>query len=236
LRLAATSPVFPEASTYRWPRLAACLLFSAALHLAMIAQAPRPRPVEAPAPLFVRLVAQPAPEVEPPRISRSRRPPQRGEDRPLASSKSAPPRRGPVASVEPPQGGPAQVRERTAFPWAYEAYSEFGEDVQQDTLTQAQLRVPRGNALERSPEPIQPIVPRYPAETLNRGIRGRVLLEAFIDAGGAVDEVVVINDEGKPELAAAAVQAVRRTWFRPAEGPNGPTRSRVTLRVLFNFE
>jgi TonB family protein len=155
----------------------------------------------------------------------------------MVTSKSAVARRVPVAPAAPPRVDPSQVvRERTPLPWSFEAYAEFDEEVQQEKLTLAQRRVPRGNALARGPQPTQPIVPRYPVQMLSRGIRGSVLLEAFIGAGGAVDDIVVIDDEGKPGLAVAAVQAVRGTSFTPAEGPRGATPSRMTLRFLFTFE
>jgi len=200
----------------------------------MVAQLPRPRPAEAPQPLFVRLL--PTPETEAPRNQRAQRSGRRGENQPAVISKSPLARRVPAVPVERRPVDAPGVRERFPFPRADAAYSEFGEELQQETLTQAQRRVPRGSTLARSAQPIEPIVPRYPAEMLNRGIKGSVLLEAFIGAGGAVDDVVVIDDEGKPELAAAAVRAVREASFTPAAGPRGPTPSRITLRFQFTFE
>ncbi len=155
----------------------------------------------------------------------------------MAISKSALARRVPAAPVEPPRADAEKVRERFPFPSsAAEAYSEFSEELQQEKLTEAQRRVPRGSTLARGAQPTEPIIPRYPAQSLNRGIKGGVLLEAFIGAGGAVDDVIVIDDEGEPELASAAVQAVRGASFRPAEGASGATPSRITLRFRFTFE
>lgn len=118
----------------------------------------------------------------------------------------------------------------------YEAYAEFGEALQEEKLTASQRGVPRGDALLRGPEPIRPIEPRYPREALQRGARAYVMLEVFISAGGAVEEVLVVDDDGEPQLAAAAQEAVQSTPFRPAQTPKGPAESRITLRVRFTFE
>jgi TonB family protein len=118
----------------------------------------------------------------------------------------------------------------------YSAYAEFGEERQAEKLGTEQLRVPRANALLRAPEPLEPILPSYPPAALERGRRGNVLLEVFVTAGGAVEDVVVVEDYGKPELAEAAAQAVRRSVFRPAESTAGVTRSRMTLRFVFTYE
>jgi protein TonB len=116
------------------------------------------------------------------------------------------------------------------------AYAEFVEERQAEKLGADQRRVPRANTLLRAPEPLDPIRPSYPRAALERGLKGDVLLEVFISAGGAVDDVIVVENYGKPELAEAAAQAVRRSVFHPAEGAAGVTRSRMTLRFTFTYE
>ena len=231
----ATVSTLPQASTLRWPRLALCLMASVALHIAVLAEGPGQPPGRPGEPVFVRLVPLPEPEPKPrpPRFARKGA----TEDRPMASSKSVHAPRVPAAPAgQSPASGRLSVREHFPFQSVFDAYAEFPEPVQEELLSEAQRRVPRGNALAQAPQPIVPIVPRYPQEQLRRGVKGEILLEGFVSAGGAVDDVVVVHDEGKPELAAAAVQALRATPFRPAEGPGGATRSRITLRFVFNFE
>ena len=116
------------------------------------------------------------------------------------------------------------------------AYDEFDDDLQAEKLDDAQRRVPRSNALSRPAQPLDPIRPAYPREELEQGRKGRVLLEAFIDAAGSVESVIVVDDNGLPDLALAAANAVRRAKFEPAESADGKTRSRVTLRVDFRYE
>lgn len=165
----------------------------------------------------------PAPS-ESPRLQSAARP---QAHRPPAGARS------PLRPLRPAPHGEYQ---RTPGAYVFEAYGEFGDELQQERLTQAQVAVPRGNKLALGPRPITPIQPRYPKRLLDEGTRGQVLLEAFISAGGAVQEVIVVNDGDQPEFAAAAVEAVRGTPFEPARSPQGATRSRITLRIQFQFE
>lgn len=103
-------------------------------------------------------------------------------------------------------------------------------------LSEAQRRVPRGNALRQAPQELHEIRPDYPADELKRGKRATVLVEAFISAGGAVEDLIVLDDAGEPAFAAAATQAVRGAAFRPAQDAQGPVASRATLAVRFTFE
>ena len=199
----------------------------------MVAQVPPPRWVHVTKPIFVRLAEEPdhALTDEPPQRKRSRQ----GENKPVPSSRSPVARRVPAGPAKPPDQI-SQLVKRTAYPRTYDAYGEFGEDLQKEVLTPEQRSVPRGNTFAQPPQPIQPIVPRFPDDLLRRGVRARILLEIFLNAGGTVENVVVVDDQAQPELAPYAVQAVRTASFTPAIGPAGPTRSRVTMRVFFDWE
>jgi TonB family protein len=217
----------------RWQRLAACLAASASLHAFIVAQVPPPRWVHVTRPIFVRLVEEPdfAPTEQPQHRKRARH----GEDKPLPSSRSPVARRVPAGPAKPPDQI-SQLIKRTAYPRTYDAYGEFIEDLQKEVLTPEQLSVPRGNTFAQPPQPIRPIVPDFPDGLLRRGLRARILVEIFLNAGGAVEDVVVVDDQGRPEFSPYAVQAVRTASFTPAMGPSGPVRSRVTMRVFFDWE
>jgi protein TonB len=220
----------------RWPRLAVCLLASVALHIAVLAKGPGQPANTLSEPVFVRLVPLPEPASRAPRFTQKHEP--SAEDRPMAAAKSPWAPRVPVAPAAP-QPPPPKRRagpERAPSIGVYPAYGEFGEERQAEKLGATQRRVPRANALLRAPEPLDPIRPSYPRAALERGLKGDVLLEVFITAGGAVEDVIVVEDYGKPELAEAAAQAVRRSVFHPAEGTGGATRSRMTLRFIFTYE
>ena len=116
------------------------------------------------------------------------------------------------------------------------AYAELEEPLETEKLTELQRRVPRANTLAKPAEPLDSISPVYPAAALARGFKGQVLVEAFIGPSGFVYDAIVLDDGGKPDLGRAAVQAVRRTRFRPSEGTAGVNSSRVTLRIGFSYE
>lgn len=199
----------------------------------MVAQVPPPRWVHFTKPIFVRLVEEPdhALTDEPPQRKRSRR----GENKPVPSARSPVARRVPAGPAKPPDQI-SQLIKRTAYPRTYDAYGEFVDDLQKEVLTPEQRSVPRGNTFAQPPQPVQPIVPQFPEALLRRGLRARILVEIFLNAGGAVEDVVVVDDQGVPELAPYAVQAVRTASFTPAVGPSGPVPSRVTMRVFFDWE
>jgi TonB family protein len=69
---------------------------------------------------------------------------------------------------------------------------------------------------------------KYPVESLKRGREGRVVLDFFVDASGAVRESVVRHSSGSDRLDAAAMEAARKWRFTP-ELKNGST---VAARAL----
>jgi TonB family protein len=213
-------------------------VLSGILHLGMIATLPRPAAGTAAAPMLVLLLRQTSPEpARPAPIAL-----------PLQHQGFAPVR--PHLHPRSPLGqraiAPSSVTPRvSAMAPALVREPLFGVDVANNELTAAQeaeklsteqLRVPKGNTLAQEPQEMDRIRPTYPPEELKRGERARVLLEAFISAGGAVEDVVILDDQGKPAFAAAAAQAVRRVPFRPARDAQGTVRSRITLAFRFTFE
>jgi TonB family protein len=77
---------------------------------------------------------------------------------------------------------------------------------------------------------IHRVEPVYPEEARARHIQGVVGVEVQIGADGAVDNITVV--EGEPELADAAVQAVRQWRYRPytVDGKAVGMQTRVTIR------
>jgi TonB family protein len=136
-----------------------------------------------------------------------------------------------VAATQAPR-----TPERVPYVAMQTAYRDVPAEVQAEKLRQAQRSVPRSIDLPRPAKPAGPIHIDYPPEVLGRGEKGHVVLEVFVSRRGRVDEVVVLDQTGPAELSRAAAEAVRKARFRPAEGPDGKLRSRVTLRVDFSYE
>lgn len=86
--------------------------------------------------------------------------------------------------------------------------------------------------LDTTPEPVNLVVPLYPAELKKQRIEGAAAISFFIDEKGLV-RVPAVAGATRPEFAAAALAAVKQWTFAP------PTRKGEVTRVLamqeFNF-
>lgn len=76
--------------------------------------------------------------------------------------------------------------------------------------------------------------PRYPRSALRRGESGEVLLDVIVGANGRPLRVEVERSSRVPALDAAAVEAVRRWRFQPAQRQGEPVPARVRIPVTFN--
>ena len=76
--------------------------------------------------------------------------------------------------------------------------------------------------------------PRYPPASLRRGESGTVLVEARVDASGAVSSVSVANGSGSRLLDRAAMDAVRRWRFEPARSNGQPVAATVRVPIQFS--
>ncbi|MBK8480191.1 MAG: TonB-dependent receptor [Proteobacteria bacterium] len=106
-------------------------------------------------------------------------------------------------------------------------------------LAAAQTDVSREQLVRRAPPQLTkaPVLLRfveadYPALAQQRGLAGPVALEVTIDAGGQVTTAAVLSAPD-PSLGAAALAAVRRFVFSPAEIDGRPAPLR--LRYVYRF-
>jgi protein TonB len=207
-------------------RLALALAASVALHLALALwpaeEAERP---QAGLPLLARLAAAPEAPAPPPA-------------RPAAKARKPAAKPPPARAAEAAAGADVvALRRRTASTIVLPADREAGEALQAAKLSRRQRDVPRSETLPTPATPRRPIVARYPSQALAKGLGGFVLVEAIVGERGRVLEVIVMDDQDMPELAQAALEAVRRARFEPARDAAGAARpSRLALRVEFSFE
>jgi protein TonB len=211
----------------RW-RLGAALGLSLTLHLAvMLAFLRSPNPATTPretTPVLARLVAPEPPAPPPAPVA-----PPTQKAAPSLDRPATPPATREVAPASVPPGRVAYVAARAAN---YDLPQEFLAE----KLREAQRRVPRSIDLPRPVKLIGTVRASYPPRLLASGEKGYVLAEVFVSTGGRVDDVVVLEHSGSPELARAAIEGLRRARFRAAEGAAGKARSRVTVRVDFSYE
>jgi TonB family protein len=75
--------------------------------------------------------------------------------------------------------------------------------------------------------------PKYPADARRAGLAGTVVLECVVDARGEVTRTTVV--EGVPPLTEAALEAVERWRYEPAELNGVPVPVIMTVTVKFEL-
>jgi protein TonB len=85
------------------------------------------------------------------------------------------------------------------------------------------------------PQPLSPIDPEYPEIAQEAGIEGTVIIQAFIDDRGRVQETIVLKGVPNTGLDEAAAEAIRRTRFRPAKQRERPVGVWISIPVHFTL-
>lgn len=83
--------------------------------------------------------------------------------------------------------------------------------------------------LESPPSPAFP----YPAEALEAGAGGEILLRIRISDAGRVDSVAVVTSSGHAVLDSAAVEGARLLRYRPAQHAGVPTAIWAQLPIRY---
>ena len=86
------------------------------------------------------------------------------------------------------------------------------------------------------PRPITPIRPVYPDIAQEAGIEGQVLVQCFIDEKGKVKETIVVKGIPNTGLNESAVDALRKTRFRPAKQRERPVAVWITIPINFKLQ
>lgn len=93
---------------------------------------------------------------------------------------------------------------------------------------------PGPGEVDRAARPRWPIRPEYPPRARRSGQESTVVVEAWVDEGGAVAFASVLRSGGS-DFDASAQRAVRRSAFRPARLRGEDVASRVALRIHFEL-
>ena len=86
------------------------------------------------------------------------------------------------------------------------------------------------------PRPVTPIRPVYPDIAQEAGIEGQVLVQCFIDEKGKVKETIVVKGIPNTGLNESAVEALRKTRFRPAKQRERPVGVWITIPINFKLQ
>ena len=80
------------------------------------------------------------------------------------------------------------------------------------------------------------IKPIYPEIAQEAGIEGVVVVQAFIDERGRVKETLILKGVPNTGLDEAAMEAIRRTKFHPAEQRERPVAVWISIPVNFRLK
>lgn len=78
--------------------------------------------------------------------------------------------------------------------------------------------------------------PEYPWIARAQGHQGRVVLSVWVSARGAADQLAVLKSSGYPTLDRAALEAVQRWRFQPAQRGGTDTGSLLYVPVTFRLD
>jgi TonB family protein len=78
-------------------------------------------------------------------------------------------------------------------------------------------------------------VPDYPEELREQGVQGTVTVRYTVDENGKVTDVSVSRSSGSDALDGAAIRAIHRFRYRPAEQNGQPRPFQKTKRFVFRL-
>ena len=86
------------------------------------------------------------------------------------------------------------------------------------------------------PQALSPIRPSYPEIAQEAGIEGVVVVQAFIDKKGRVKETLILKGVPNTGLDEAAMEAIRKTRFRPAKQREPAVGVLISIPVNFKLK
>ena len=86
------------------------------------------------------------------------------------------------------------------------------------------------------PVAMSPIRPSYPEIAQEAGIEGVVVVQAFIDEKGRVKETLILKGVPNTGLDEAAMEAIRKTRFRPAKQRERSVGVWISIPVNFKLK
>jgi protein TonB len=108
----------------------------------------------------------------------------------------------------------------------------LGAEALLDTPTDV---VMTAGTVDQPPRPLERMAPEYPSRARARGIEGRVTVSLHIDANGRVTDARVLDASPAGVFDDAALSAVRRWSFEPAQYEGRAVAIRVEQAVRFTL-
>jgi protein TonB len=89
---------------------------------------------------------------------------------------------------------------------------------------------------DEAPVARSPINPVYPEIAQEAGIEGTVIVQAFINDRGVVEETIILKGVPNTGLDDAAAEAIRKTRFKPAKQRDRPVGVWISIPVHFTLK
>ncbi len=86
------------------------------------------------------------------------------------------------------------------------------------------------------PKPLTTIKPKYPEIAQEAGIEGTVIVQVFVDKKGRVKETIILKGIPNTGLDEAAIDAIRRTRFKPAKQRERAVGVWISIPVNFKLK
>ncbi|HUG10903.1 MAG TPA: TonB family protein [Opitutaceae bacterium] len=112
-----------------------------------------------------------------------------------------------------------------------ERYALVGNTVGQGAIPQA-TAIAQADSQDIRPKLLKVVNAEYPEKLRKAGIRGRVIVEFFLDRKGRVVNPVAVESP-HPELSRLAVEAVSKSVFTPGIKNGVPVNVRMQMPVTF---
>jgi TonB family protein len=90
-------------------------------------------------------------------------------------------------------------------------------------------------AYDDPPEPLKEIKPKYPSKAKKLGIEVTVIVETFIDKKGRVKDHFVLQGLSENSLNQAALKAIKRARFKPAQYNGEAIGVWISIPVIFSI-
>jgi len=129
---------------------------------------------------------------------------------------------------------PLAEQRRQRQPWVSASPMSAPEPQPESLLADARDYLPP-DAVTQHPQFATPFEMSYPRRAFEEGRRAVVVVQVMIDEKGRVLEAIATADAPE-DFAQAAVAALRRARFTPAQAGGGPVKARAYFAVSFVIE
>jgi protein TonB len=171
----------------------------------------------------------------PPSLNNANTPPPVSVSAPVAKPTVGAPVPVPDAEASPEQTIATQTEMSQVAAPIGEGVGEGGNvQIQQDIKIEDEGPPADFVPVEKYPEPVKRVEPKYPELAMRAGLEGKVWVKIWVDKEGKVKQVVIQKSDAEI-FNEAAIEAAKQFVFTPAYMNNGPVACWVSLPFRFKL-